>query len=580
MPVKPHATVVRTSPRETQSSERLLPSHTMTETKTMTPENQPATPDTAPPEPRTAKDEAALVKARREKRDRWREQYGLNPYGQRVEGLTSLAEARARFDQTAHDRFAESEQQHRDDETIAIVDDRPTALAAGRCVQHRAMGKLVFIVLRDHTGDLQVSISKASVDAESFKLASKLDYGDIVVAGGPMGMTKKGEICIWADRFEVHSKSLAPPPEKFHGLTDAELRYRQRYVDMYANPETIRTFQLRSHIVSRMRQFMDGRDFLEVETPMMQSVAGGAAARPFTTHHNALDMGLYLRVAPELYLKKLLVGGMPRVYEINRNFRNEGVDRSHNPEFTAIEVYEAFGDCWTMLELTESLFRDLATMVRDELARQASRDGDETTNISAEGDVVLPFGNVDINWSQPFVQVSYGDLFAKHVGFDMNDEAKVREKAHELHMENARTLDHWLLVNQVYEHICEPAIDPSRPTFVTEYPAAISPLTRPLNDQPHLCGRWELLIAGMELGTAYTELNDPDIQLAKFTEQLAGADDEESTFRTLDEDFLNALQVGMPPAGGLGLGVDRIIMLLTNQSSIRDVILFPLMKAK
>ncbi len=492
-----------------------------------------------------------LVRARREKLARWRETFGISGYGGRVEGLVSLADARASFDQSAHD----------DVQAVPGNDRRPPALVAGRCVQHRAMGKLVFLVLRDASGDLQISVSKAAVPAEAFELARKLDYGDVIVAGGPVGKTQRGEICVWADRIEVHAKSLVPPPEKFHGLTDTELRYRWRYVDMYANPGTIAVFQQRSRIVSAMRRFMDERGFLEVETPMMQPLAGGAAARPFVTHHNALDVDLYLRIAPELYLKRLLVGGMRRVYEINRNFRNEGVDRSHNPEFTLMEVYEAFGDCWTMLELTESLLR--------ELARTVAPPG---------GDLRLPFGELVIDWAEPFDRVVYGELFSRVLGFEMTDEERVRRRGREMGIAMADTLDVWLLVNQEYERACEGALDAARPTFVTDYPSAISPLTRPQEDAPHLCHRWELLVGGMELGTAYSELNDPDVQLAKFTEQLEGADDEDTTFRTLDEDFLHALRVGMPPAGGLGLGVDRIVMLLTNAPSIRDVILFPLLK--
>jgi lysyl-tRNA synthetase class 2 len=508
-----------------------------------------------------ADEQDPLIRARREKLARWRDTHGITGYGGRVEGRMSLADARARFDEAAHEAFEAAKADEGVDE--AEGDTRPRAIVAGRCVQHRAMGSLVFIVLRDDSGDLQISVSKKDIERPSFKLAEKLDYGDIVVAEGPVGMTKKGEICVWADRFEVHAKSLVPPPEKFHGLTDAELRYRQRYVDMYANPETMATMRARSAIISRMRRFMDGRDFLEVETPMMQPLAGGAAARPFVTHHNALDMKLFLRIAPELYLKRLLVGGMPRVYEVNRNFRNEGVDRSHNPEFTAIEVYEAFGDCWTMLELTESMLHELA-------CAQAG--------VARGSKVRLPFGDLEIDWSRPFARVKYGDLFEQTLGFPMTDETQVRTAARAMQVENADTMDLWLLVNTVYEHHCEPKIDPTRPTFVTDYPSAISPLTRPQADDPDLCDRWELLVAGMEMGTAYTELNDPDVQLEKLTEQLQGADDEETTFRTLDEDFINALRVGMPPAGGLGLGVDRIIMLLTNSSSIRDVILFPLMR--
>jgi len=513
--------------------------------------------------------------SRREKLRRWREELGIEPYGRRVDGLVPLANARAMFDEAAHTKFQEASHAARSgssagattDLAIEVVDVRARAVVAGRCIQHRAMGKLVFIVLRDHSGDLQVSVSKAEVDPGTFSIASKLDYGDIVVAEGPVGATQRGEICIWADRLEVHCKSLTPPPEKYHGLTDAELRYRQRYVDMFANPETIRTFQQRSQIVSRIRRFMESRGYLEVETPMMQPIAGGAAARPFVTHHNALDMSLFLRIAPELYLKRLLVGGLPRVYEINRNFRNEGVDKQHNPEFTALEAYEAFGDCWSMLELTESMLHDLARAVRG-----------EECDVEDAASLTLPFGDIEIDWSRPFARISYGELFERTLGFPMDDDAKCRDRAREIGVEKADVLDHWLVVNELFERFCEEAVDPAKPTFVTDYPAAISPLTRPQEDRPHLAHRWELIIARMEMGTAYTELNDPDVQLAKFTEQLAGIDDEESSHRTFDQDFIDALKVGMPPAGGLGLGIDRIVMLMTNSTTIRDVILFPLLK--
>jgi len=534
-------------------------------------------------------DIAALEQARRDKLQRWREQYGIEPYGNRVDGLIPLAEARALFDEVAHDQYSASVAAQKEDPNATIDDRRPRALVAGRCIQHRAMGKLVFIVLRDHSGDLQISVSKAAVDQPSFKLASKLDYGDIVVAGGPVGRTNKGEICIWADRFEVHCKSLAPPPEKYHGLTDAELRYRQRYVDMFANPQTIRTFTMRSMLLTKLRRFMDARGYLEVETPVLQSIAGGAAARPFITHHNALGMDLFLRIATELPLKRLLVGGMPKVFEIGRLFRNEGVDRSHNPEFTTIEAYESFGDCWSMLELTESLLHELAQFAAtqreagpeqrsDSEAASEERSDEGAGNERAQTGPHLSFGDRTIDWSRPFPRVKYADMFDQVFGFTMHDEDKVRAAGREHHIDNAETLNHWLLVNELYEHKCEPAIDHTRPTFITDYPSAISPLTRPQRDNPVLCDRWELLVAGMELGTAYSELNDPDIQYAKFTEQLAGADEEEASFRSLDEDFLHALKVGMPPAGGLGLGIDRIVMLMTGETTIRDVILFPLMK--
>ena len=506
-------------------------------------------------------DESVLVAARRRKLEFLREELGVEPYGSRVDGLEPLATARDKYDPEAEAPESEGEE-----------DPRPRALVAGRVVQHRDIGKLVFLSLRDASGDLQVSVSKAECPAEQFRLAKKLDYGDVIVAGGPVGKTRRGEICIWADRIEIHAKSLVPPPEKFHGLADPELRYRKRYVDMYANPDTIRTLQDRAGILSRIRRFMDDRGFLEVETPMMQPMAGGAAARPFLTHHNALDIPLYLRIAPELYLKRLLVGGLPRVYEINRNFRNEGIDRSHNPEFTAMEVYEAFGDSGTMMELTESLLWTLACgMAEDRRARGEEVGGTEDAPI-------LPFGDLMINYARPFVRVSFGELFKQACGFEMDDFDQARAKARELGIGKAAELDDWLVVNEVFEACAEPLIDLERPTFVTDYPSAISPLTRPHRDNPSLAERWDIFVGGMEVGPAYTELNDPDIQLAKFSEQLKGADEEEDAFRSMDEDFLESLRVGMPPAGGLGLGIDRIVMLLTSSASIRDVIAFPLMR--
>ena len=506
-----------------------------------------------------AADPSVLVKARREKLRRWREEFDLQPFGHRVDDLESLATARDRFDEAADDLWRERSEAAGEGEA-APDDPRPRARVAGRCVQHRAMGKLVFVVLRDDSGDLQISISKQAVDATAFKVASKLDYGDIVVAEGPVGRTKRGEICIWADQFELHCKSLMPPPEKYHGLTDVETRYRQRYVDMYMNPEVMEIFHRRSKVLAAIRRFMDARGFIEVETPMMQPLAGGAAARPFSTHHNALDIDLYMRIAPELYLKRLLVGGMRRVYEINRNFRNEGLDRQHNPEFTMMELYEAFSDLYGMLDLQEDLFKTLAM------------------EVNPDGGTVVPWGDLEIDYGRPFERVLYGDLFRNGTGLELTDRDGVQAAAQAAGIENAAKQDHWLLVNALFESHGETALDPARPTFVTHFPAELSPLTRPDPENPDLALRSELFIGGMELSNGYTELNDPDVQLARFTEQLTGADDETSTFRSLDEDFINALRVGMPPAGGLGIGIDRVVMLMTGCTSIRDVILFPLLK--
>ncbi|MSR44967.1 MAG: lysine--tRNA ligase [Phycisphaerales bacterium] len=511
-----------------------------------------------------------LLAARQAKLARFRGEWGVEPYGSRVDDRRSLAQARALFDEAAHathSAAAAATKANPGQSMAEGADTRAIVRVTGRVVQHRDMGKILFIQLRDSTGDLQASVSKSEMPQRDFEIAKALDYGDIIAVEGRVGRTQKGETCIWATSLSIHAKSLEPPPSKWHGLEDAELRYRHRYVDMFANPQTIRTFEARSRIVSTMRRFMEARGFLEVETPMMHPVAGGAAARPFTTTHNALGMPLFLRVAPELYLKKLLVGGLPKVFEINRNFRNEGVDRSHNPEFTAMEAYEAFGDYFTMLEMTESLVHHCA--------------GEAIThgwNARSEAGPILSFGELRIDYRRPFVQIRFAELFEQGVGCSMHDESKVRAMAVAGHLPQATTRDHWLLVNELFERHGEPLIDRCRPTFVLDYPSATSPLTRPSRTNPAIAERWDLFIGGMEIGPAYTELNDPEIQMAKFTEQMKGADEEDSTFRSLDEDFIMALRTGMPPAGGMGLGVDRLVMLLTDSPSIRDVILFPLMR--
>ena len=530
----------------------------------------------------------ALHELEQQRRDNMREAaaLGLRPYGVRTDGLVSLVEAARLYDEAAdEDHKARGKEQ-------GFEDRRPVVRVAGRVVLHRDNGKLVWMNLRDAGADLQIAVSKRDCDEAGFALAKLTDLGDVVVAEGPLTRTRTGEVTVWASELRPAAKCLVPPPEKHAGLQDVELRYRQRYVDLWSNPEASRVLLTRSRIMARLRRFLDGRGFVEVETPMLQALAGGAAARPFVTHLNALDMDVFLRIAPELYLKRLLVGGMPRVYEVNRNFRNEGVDKSHNPEFTSLEVYEAFGDCMTMLELTESLIRELATMVRRE-REDAARPGDED---SLPTDVVLPFGELSIDYGRAFDRITYAELFERALGFPTTDADRAWAEAASRgltakwarHLEaegrgvGAEALrgrvDDVIIVNELFEEVAEPTLDPARPTFVLEYPAALSPLTRPKADDPSIAERWDLFIGGMEIGPAYTELNDPDVQAARFREQLAGIDDEESTFRTFDEDFVHALKVGMPPAGGLGLGIDRLVMLLTNQRSIRDVIPFPFMR--
>ncbi|MCA9303323.1 MAG: lysine--tRNA ligase [Phycisphaerales bacterium] len=522
-----------------------------------------------------------LEQQRRENR-RAAEDLGLSPYGHREDGLYSLREASEAFDEAADEANKSSLSARKDakkadpglsdDELPALVDERPVVRVAGRVMLSRDNGSLVWLNLRDHSADsFQIAVSKRDCDEAGFKYAKLLDLGDIVVAEGPLTKTRTGEITCWASTLRPASKCLVPPPEKHAGLTDTEIRYRQRYLDMWANPDTTRVFMLRSKLVRAMRWYLDGLGFVEVETPVLQQQAGGAAARPFMTHMNALDIGLSLRIAPELYLKRLLVGGMPRVYEVSRNFRNEGVDKSHNPEFTSMELYQAFGNYETMREIAEGLVRELATVAA----------GERGGSIDA-----MPFGDLCVDYASDFVRVGYGELFEQALGFPMTDFARVRAEAERRGLktksEDGTAFDDILVVNELFEEVAERSIDPSRPTFVLDYPAALSPLTRPkagtLDDPIPLAERWDLFVAGMEIGPAYTELNDPDIQEAKFREQLAGIDDEESTFRTFDEDFINALKVGMPPAGGLGLGIDRLVMLMTDSRSIRDVLPFPMMR--
>jgi lysyl-tRNA synthetase class 2 len=497
---------------------------------------------------------------RRAKLATLRDELGVNPYGQRTPDLLTLEEARGRFDDAAHEANVESVAAHKQDDSVAIVDDRPRVKVAGRVVLHRDNGKLQWLTIRDQTGDIQVAVSRRDVDETAFRQAKLADLGDILVAAGPLMKTRVGEITIWASDCSIACKSLAAPPEKWSGLADPELRYRKRSVDLYSNPETMRAFQLRSRIVRAMRAFLDDRSFNEVETPCMQAMAGGAAARPFVTHMNALDIDLYLRIAPELYLKRLLVGGMWKVYEVSRNFRNEGLDRQHNPEFTALEVYEAFGNYESMLELTESLVRAMAVMV--------SGNADHP---------VLPFGEWEIDYGQPFRQTTYAELFESALGYPMTDVERARADAAARGLKHEGMADVFV-VNELFEDVAEATLEPTHPTFVRDYPAALSPLTRARTDAPEFAERWDLFIGGMEMGTAYTELNDPDAQASAFRQQLEGIDDEESTFRNFDTEFIDALKVGMPPAGGMGLGVDRLVMLMTDSPSIRDVILFPMMR--
>jgi len=457
---------------------------------------------------------------------------GLDPYGARYENVESAESARARFKDG---------------------DESQRARCAGRIILLRDIGKLIFITLRDRSGIIQIGLAK-NLMGERWRLAKLLDLGDVIGAEGRLGKTKTGEITIWVEEngLTVLSKSLCQPPEKFHGLADIDQRYRQRYVDLWANPEVMDRFRKRSLIVRTVRQSLEAKGFVEVETPMMQAIAGGAAAKPFITHHNSLDLDLYLRISPELFLKRLLVGGMERVFEINRNFRNEGLSRHHNPEFTMLEAYQAYGDYNVMMDLTEELVSACLSAVG--LGTKAQ------------------FGDLEIDFTRPWRRARYADLLVEHSGCRIEDVDAIRAKARELAIDDAG-LDDAVVVGEVFETTVEDRL--LNPTFVIDYPAILCPLAKPSRKDPQYAERFELFVAGMELANAYTELNDPALQYENFRHQLRG---QEESLTKMDMDYIAALKYGMPPAGGLGIGIDRLVMVLTGATTIRDVVLFPLLK--
>ncbi len=430
----------------------------------------------------------------------------------------------------------------------------PRVRVAGRIVLRRGQGKVHFLQLRDWTDQIQIFFGKNQIGESAWELAQLLDLGDLIGVDGTLGHTKTGELTVFADALTFLGKSLLPPPEKWHGLTDVETRSRQRYVDLFSNPESMRTFLGRTKILAAFRKVLGDRGFVEVEGPTMQAIAGGAAARPFVTHHNALDIDLYLRIALELHLKRLLVGGMERVFEIGRVFRNEGISRKHNPEFTMMEAYQAYGDYHSMMDLTEALICGAIDALGGEYQR--------------------PWGEATVDFTPPWPRRTYVDLFHEFVGVDPSDDPAVREKALTLNLDPTGK-DRDVVVSELFEELVEDRL--TGPIFVIDYPAAICPLTKRKAENPAVAERFELFVHGMELANAYTELNDPTLQETLFRSQLAGQKAEDS-MATMDEDFVRALKHAMPPAGGLGVGIDRLCMLLLNKASIRDVILFPLLR--
>lgn len=453
-----------------------------------------------------------------------------------------------------HADFDAKENQELEDLNIEVA-------VAGRMMTRRIMGKASFVTLQDVGGRIQLYVSRddlaEGIYNEQFK---KWDLGDILGARGKLFKTKTGELSIHCSELRLLTKALRPLPDKFHGLADQEMRYRQRYLDLISNDESRKTFKVRSQILSSIRNFMNGREFMEVETPMMQAIPGGAAARPFITHHNALDLDMYLRIAPELYLKRLVVGGFDRVFEINRNFRNEGISPRHNPEFTMIELYMAYADYRDLIELTESLFR---TVAEDVLGTTEVKYGEE----------IFDFG-------KPFEKLTMREAIKKHrpeTDIDsLDDMDKAVAIAESIGIKIEKSWGLGRIVTEIFEEVAESHL--IQPTFITEYPAEVSPLARRNDVNPEITDRFEFFIGGREIGNGFSELNDAQDQAQRFADQVNAKDagDDEAMF--FDEDYVTALEHGLPPTAGLGIGIDRMVMLFTNSHTIRDVILFPALR--
>jgi lysyl-tRNA synthetase class 2 len=486
------------------------------------------------------------------------EKLGLDPWGHRFDGHQPI-------------------QKILELPTDVPEDQRPSVKAAGRIVSRRIGGKVHWLDIRDWSGQLttrktttddkhetteftdwsshvQIMIGAKQVGDVGWALAHELDLGDLIGIEGKFGKTKRGEPTIFAEKLTFLSKSLEPHPDKWAGMSEMEYRLRHRYLDLTYNPELLDITLKRIKIVRRIRSYLEERGYCEVETPTLHSIAGGAAARPFTTKHNALNLSLFLRIALELHLKRLLVGGIEKVYEIGRVFRNEGISQKHNPEFTMMELYQAYGNYETMMELTEGLIVACVDCLG--------------------GGRVLKWGDKTIDFTPPWSRPKYGDLFREHVGVAMNDEAGVKAAAQQNHID-IKGKHHDVLVHELFEHKVEHKV--VGPAFVHDYPAALCPLTKRKVGVPTIAERFELYVHGMELANAYTELNDPIMQEQTFSQQLAGLPEEDSMAK-MDHDFIRAQRHGMPPAGGLGIGIDRMVMLLTNSQTIRDVILFPLLR--
>ncbi len=481
-----------------------------------------------------------ILLQRRAKVDEFREQ-GINPF--------------ANDFIVSHDA-AQVKEAHAEHDAAALESCEQDYAVAGRIMARRDFGKAAFIQIQDRTGRLQVFVRQDEIGDETFQHFRKLDIGDIVGVTGRMFRTKTNELSLRAASLRLLTKSLQVMPEKWHGLTDVETRYRQRYLDMIVNPQVRDTFQKRSRIISLIRNYMVQNDFLEVETPMMQPVAGGATAKPFVTHHNTLKMDLFLRIAPELYLKRLVVGGFERVFEINRSFRNEGISIQHNPEFTMIEFYQAYATYQTLMDFTEKLVCHLAQEV--------------------VGNLVIPYGGKEVDLTAPWDRLTLKESIVKYGDIDpalLEDKAQTFGYARSLGLEFDDNIGHGKLLTEIFDEVVEPKL--WNPTFITEYPTEVSPLSRKNDANPEVVDRFELFIVGRELANAFSELNDPIDQKERFLGQLAEKEAGDEEAHAMDEDYIRALEYGLPPTAGEGIGIDRLVMLLTDSASIRDVILFP-----
>ncbi len=430
---------------------------------------------------------------------------------------------------------------------------------AGRLMSKRVMGKASFFDLRDRRGKVQLYVTRDDMGEEVYKNFKRLDIGDLVGVTGEVFRTQKGEISVRTNGYTLLSKSLLPLPEKFHGLRDTDLRYRQRYVDLIMNPEVKRAFEIRSKVITAIRNYLDSKDFMEVDTPILNTIPGGAAARPFITHHNTLDIDMYMRIAPELYLKRLIVGGFERVYEMGRQFRNEGMDVKHNPEFTTVEVYQAYTDYEGMMNLTEDL---ISTVAQEVLG---------TTQITYQGE--------EVDLSPGWARMTMMDSIKKYAGIDFK-ETKTDEEAAALAKSVGVEVEKGMSRGEIISLTFEEKVEENlvQPTFIYEYPVEVSPLAKRYKDNPDFTERFEIFITRREFGNAFSELNDPIDQKERFMKQVEKREAGDEEANMMDEDFVTALEYGLPPTGGLGIGIDRLIMLLTDSASIRDVLLFPTMK--